>query len=101
LLNSGDEEAKDRLVKDFGTVLRESAVLTTFACILFGLLFNTSTIAPDSLLTADRFSLLVALFSITVALSLLVMPVIYHHCNTLTATLKSSSREATALSYLA
>jgi hypothetical protein len=74
-----DDAARDRLVRDYGTVLRESAVLTTFAGILFGFLFNTSVSAPDSLIFADRISLLIALFSITVAVSLFVMPVIYHH----------------------
>ncbi|HXV45743.1 MAG TPA: hypothetical protein VD736_03630 [Nitrososphaera sp.] len=56
-----DDAARDRLVQDYGTVLRESAVLTTFAGILFGFLFNTSVSAPDSLVYADRISLLVAL----------------------------------------
>lgn len=78
-MNREDREARDKLVQDYGTVLRESAVLTTFAGILFGFLFNTSVSAPDSLIFADRISLLIALFSITVAVSLFVMPVIYHH----------------------
>lgn len=79
ILNREDKEARDKLVQDYGTVLRESAVLTTFAGILFGFLFNTSVSAPDSLIFADRISLLIALFSITVAVSLFIMPVIYHH----------------------
>lgn len=70
-----DEEARDKLVQDYDTVLRESAVLTAFA----GILFEASTSVPDSLAFADRVSLLVALFSITVAISLFIMPVIYHH----------------------
>lgn len=78
-MNKEDDEARDRLVQDYGTVLRESAVLTAFAGILFGFLFETSTSVPDSIAFADRVSLLVALFSITVAISLFVMPVIYHH----------------------
>jgi len=78
-LNKEDDEARDRLVQDYGTVLRESAVLTAFAGILFGFLFEASTSVPDSIAFADRVSLLVALFSITVAISLFVMPVIYHH----------------------
>ena len=78
-MNSEDKEAHDKLVHDYGTVLRESTVLTAFAGILFGFLFNTSVNAPDSLIFADRISLLIALFSITVAVSLFVMPVVYHH----------------------
>lgn len=78
-MNKGDKESGDKLVQDYGTVLRESAVLTTFAGILFGFLFEASIGAPDSLAFPDRVSLLVALFSITVAISLFIMPVIYHH----------------------
>src|SRR5919197_3122526 len=79
MLDREEKEAHDKLVQDYGTVLRESAVLTTFAGILFGFLFNTSVSAPDSLIFSDRVSLLVALFSITVAVSLFIMPVVYHH----------------------
>lgn len=74
-----DKDGDDNIVQDYGTVLRESAVLTAFAGILFGFLFNTSVSASGSLPIADRVSLLIALFSITVAISLFIMPVIYHH----------------------
>lgn len=46
---SRDEETRDRLVQDYGTMLRESAVLTALAGILFGFLFEASTSAPGSL----------------------------------------------------
>jgi hypothetical protein len=75
----GNEHSGDRLVADPGAVLRESAVLTTFAGILFGFLFNVSIDIPERFSFVDRTALLVALFSITVAISLFVMPVIYHH----------------------
>ena len=74
-----EAEARDRLVVDYGTVLRESAVLTTFAGILFGFLLEISINLPDSFSLTERVSLLVALFSITIAVSLFVMPVVYHH----------------------
>ncbi len=74
-----DEHSGDRIVEDYGTVLRESAVLTTFAGILFGFLFNVSIDIPERFSFIDRTALLVAFFSITVAISLFVMPVIYHH----------------------
>jgi len=77
--HDGDEHSGDRLVQDPGAVLRESAVLTTFAGILFGFLFNVSIDIPERFSIVDRTALLVALFSITVAISLFVMPVIYHH----------------------
>ena len=74
-----DAAARDRLVEDYGSVLRESAVLTTFAGILFGFLLEISINLPDTFSFTDRIALLVALFSITIAVSLFVMPVVYHH----------------------
>ena len=68
--------ARDRLVEDYGTVLRESAVLTTFAGILFGFLLEISINLPDSFSLTERVSLLVALFSITIAVSLLVFAIV-------------------------
>src|SRR5262245_23411893 len=73
------EEDRDNLIDSYGTVLRESAVLTTFAGILFGFLFSTAVGNSDSLEPGTEISLLIALFSITVAISLFIMPVIYHH----------------------
>lgn len=67
---------EDALVQDYNTILRESSLLTTFAGILFGFLLEISINAPD---ISDRIVLLMALFSITVAISFFVMPVVYHH----------------------
>jgi hypothetical protein len=36
------EDMRDALVKDYGTALRESALLTTFSGLLFGFLLNIS-----------------------------------------------------------
>lgn len=69
----------DELVRDYGTILRESMILTAFSGVLFGFLFNVSVNIPPNLSEISRISLLVALFSITVSISLFVMPVIYHH----------------------
>ncbi len=66
-------------MQDYGTVLRESMVLTAFAGILFGFLLQISIRVPENFAFIDRISLLVALFSITTAVSLFVMPVVYHH----------------------
>jgi hypothetical protein len=74
-----DSKRDDRLVEDYGTLLRESAVLTAFAGIIFGFLFNVATDVPQSFSPINTVVLLVALFSITVAVSLFVMPVVYHH----------------------
>ena len=70
---------EDALVQDYNTILRESSLLTTFAGILFGFLLEISINAPESFDISDRIVLLIALFSISVAISFFVMPVVYHH----------------------
>ena len=70
---------EDRLIKDYDTILKESALLTTFAGILFGFLLEISINTPEDFALGDKIILLLSLFSITIAASLFVMPVIYHH----------------------
>ncbi len=70
---------EDRLIKDYDTILKESALLTTFAGILFGFLLEISINTPENFALGDKIILLLSLFSITIAASLFVMPVIYHH----------------------
>jgi hypothetical protein len=74
-----DDVKKDRLSRDYDTVLKESAVLTTFGGVLFGFLLNISIRGANQLSYLERIILVLALFSITIAVSLFVMPVIYHH----------------------
>ncbi|MDQ3853535.1 MAG: DUF6328 family protein [Thermoproteota archaeon] len=73
------KEEKDRLIRDYDTIVRESALLTTSGGILFGFLLSISINIPESFSLTNRISLLVALYSITIAISLFVMPVVYHH----------------------
>ncbi len=70
---------EDRLIKDYDTILKESALLTTFAGILFGFLLDISINTPENFALGDKIILLLSLFSITIAASLFVMPVVYHH----------------------
>jgi len=74
-----DEIRKDRLFRDYDTVLKESAVLTTFGGVLFGFLLNISIRGANQLPYPERIILVLALFSVTIAVLLFVMPVIYHH----------------------
>ena len=69
----------DRLTKDYDTILKESALLTTFTGILFGFLLNISITSTGHLDYNERIILVLSLFSITIAASLFVMPVVYHH----------------------
>lgn len=73
------DKDRDELVRDYGTVLRESAVLIAFSGVLFGFLFNVAVNIPTNFSEINQISLLTALFSITIAISLFIMPVIYHH----------------------
>ena len=72
-------ETDDKLVQRYDTILKESALLSTFAGILFGFLLNMAINVPDHFEFIDNVTLIVALYSTTVAASLFVMPVVYHH----------------------
>lgn len=80
MIDKDDEKAhKDKLTPDYGSVLRESAILTTFSAFLFGFLLNISINSSRGFVLIDKIILLIALFSITVSAVLFIMPVIYHH----------------------
>ncbi len=72
-------EEGDHLTQDYDTIVKESSLLTTAGGILFGFLLSISINNPESFSLINRITLLVALYSITIAVSLFVMPVIYHH----------------------
>lgn len=72
-------EMDDKLVQRYDTILKESALLSTFSGILFGFLLNMAINVPDNFEFIDKLTLIVALYSTTVAASLFVMPVVYHH----------------------
>jgi len=69
----------DKLVQRYDTILKESALLSTFSGILFGFLLNMAINVPDNFEFIDKVTLIVALYSTTIAASLFVMPVVYHH----------------------
>ncbi|MDQ3835983.1 MAG: DUF6328 family protein [Thermoproteota archaeon] len=73
------EGEKDGLILGYDTIVKESGLLTTTGGILFGFLLDISINPPESFSFINRITLLVALYSITIAISLFVMPVIYHH----------------------
>lgn len=77
--SSTSDQDRDRLVKDYDTILKEAALLTTFSGILFGFLLNISVTASQALDAGEHVVLAAALFSITIATSLFIMPVVYHH----------------------
>ncbi len=70
---------KDKLISDYGSIIRESALLTTFSAFLFGFLLNISIAYSSGFDLPDKIIILVALFSITMSISFFIMPVIYHH----------------------
>lgn len=73
------QKEEDRLILGYDIIVRESALLTTTGGILFGFLLSISINSPESFSLINRITLLMALYSITIAISLFVMPVIYHH----------------------
>lgn len=75
-----DERAdRDELTSDYGSIIRESALLTTFSAFLFGFLLNISIAYSSGFDLEDKIIALGALFSITISISFFIMPVIYHH----------------------
>jgi hypothetical protein len=89
----------DTLTQRYDTILKESALLATFSGILFGFLLNISVNTPSTFTTIDVIILIIALYSITVAASLFVMPAVYHHVQYPYGDLNNSRRGVTGLSY--
>jgi hypothetical protein len=58
LFDNNDDTTKrkeeDRLIQDYDTILRESALLTTFAGILFGFLLEISINTPKDFVLEDK-----------------------------------------------
>jgi len=79
MVDKDENEKKDKLAPDYGSVLRENAILTTFSAFLFGFLLNISINSSKSFIFIDKIILLISLFSITISAVLFIMPVIYHH----------------------
>jgi Family of unknown function (DUF6328) len=73
------EEIKKDIIRDYDSVLRESSVLTSVSGIIFGFLLNISLNSPNGFSTDDSVILMISLYSITFAVSLFVMPIVYHH----------------------
>lgn len=76
--NDGDAH-KDDLSPDYGSVLRENAILTTFSAFLFGFLLNIAINHSANFILIDKLVILISLFSITISAVLFIMPIIYHH----------------------
>jgi hypothetical protein len=74
-----DEDDPDNLLHSYDSIVRESALLTTFSGFLFGFLLEISVNQPEEFSVVNEVTLLVAITSITIAISLFVMPVFYHH----------------------
>lgn len=72
-------ESNGDISKDYDTILKESAVLTTVSGFLFAFLLNISINRPSDFSFEDGIILMIALFTVTFATSFLSMPVFYHH----------------------
>jgi Family of unknown function (DUF6328) len=73
------EEIKRDIIQDYDSVLRESSVLTSVSGIIFGFLLSISLNSPKGFSAEESIILMVSLYSITFAVFLFVMPIIYHH----------------------
>lgn len=58
---------------------KEKAAFLPLSGFIFGFLLNISLNSPKGFSSIDSIILMVSLYSITFAVSLFVMPIIYHH----------------------
>ena len=79
LPNDDEKKPSDKLTRDYGAIIRESALLTSFAGFLFGFLLTISVSSSGNFTLPNKIILLIAISSITVSISLFIMPVFYHH----------------------
>ena len=77
--HNNEKYIKDDIIKDYNSIIRESALLTTVSGFLFGFLLNISINTPKGFGPLDSIVLVISLFAITLAVSLFAMPVVYHH----------------------
>lgn len=70
---------KDDIIKDYDSIIRESSLLTTVCGFLFGFLLNISINTPRGFTAGDSIILMIALYSVSFAVSFFAMPAIYHH----------------------
>ena len=77
--NHDEDKSKKELLENYDTILKESAILTTFSAILFGFLLENAINPPPFFTAIDKMFLISSLYSITLAACLFIMPVIYHH----------------------
>ena len=77
--NSKNPVDNDKLINNYDTILKESAILTTFSGILFGFLLQISINSPHIFGFFHKLLIMISLYSVTIARLLFIMPVIYHH----------------------
>ncbi len=79
LWDKDNKNDSDRLLRDYDSIIRESSILTTFSGFLFGFLLNIAVNSQIAFPFASRIILLIAITSITIAITLFILPVFYHH----------------------
>jgi ABC-type phosphate/phosphonate transport system permease subunit len=70
-----NNDIKNDIIRDYDSIIRESALLTTVSGFLFGFLLNTSINTPRGFGPLDSIVLMISLFAITLVVSLFAMPV--------------------------
>lgn len=73
------KDAEKDIYDDYNSVLRESSVLTSISGIIFGFLLSISINSPAGFAKEDSAILMLAFYAVSFAVSLFVMPVVYHH----------------------
>jgi hypothetical protein len=69
----GINDIKDDIIRDYNSIIRDSALLATVSGFLFGFLLNISLNAPRGFGPLDSIVIMISLFAITLAVSLFAM----------------------------
>ena len=77
--NKKNPTDNDKLINNYDTILKESVILTTLSEISFGFMLQISINSPHSFSFFHKLLIMISLYSISIATSLFIMPVIYHH----------------------
>ena len=74
-----DIEVKREMSQAPGAIMRQSRLLASLSGVTIGFLLNISVSSPSDLSFANHLSLVIAIFSATMAATLFIMPSIFYH----------------------
>jgi hypothetical protein len=74
-----DIETKRKMSQAPGAIMRQSRLLASLSGVTIGFLLSISVSSPSNLSFANYFSLVIAIFSATIAANLFILPSVFYH----------------------